>query len=196
VYLDDKFAAFLERDWQLGRAILPYIIDFFGRPKDPNEPLVRNACLSMSKFRAEAMPEETKIMLGWLLDTRKMVIALPDNKVQGWTALIDKMLASPSCSAKALEELIGRLEHVCYVIPGFKHFLGDLCAAHQAAKRAKSSHCILRNRQLQGLHLWKGLLAVRRRGHEHGPADHAPPKPLAASRLVQTGHRRLQPPHR
>jgi hypothetical protein len=164
VFLDDTFCAMLERDWRLGRAILPYIIKFFGRPKDPDEPLVRDACLSMTKFLAEATPEETKVVLGWQLDTRRMTIALPPNKANGWSASIDKILTERTAPAKDLEQLVGRLEHASYVIPGSSYFLGDIRAAKDAAVRSKTSRCILRETVRQDLHLWKELLQYAKDG--------------------------------
>ena len=126
VFIDDNFCAFLLRHWFRGRAILPFIIEFLGQPLAPAEPLDRDACLSLTKFLAEATPEERKVILGWHLNTRSLRVSLPQNKVEGWSAMIHNTLASGKAKAKDLDTLIGRLNHLGFVLPGSRHFLGNL----------------------------------------------------------------------
>jgi len=109
VYLDDQFEAFLEQNWTLGRALLPFMIRLVGRLADDNDPIARDGCLSMSKFLAEATPDERKIVLGWLIDTRKMMISLPPNKVKAWKGHIQTMLDEGKTTKLELTRLLGRL---------------------------------------------------------------------------------------
>jgi hypothetical protein len=157
-FIDDAFCAFLLNHWGLGRALLPYVIELIGRPRADDEPLPRDACLSLTKFLAEATPEEKKIILGWLLNTRALTIALPLNKVEGWTEQICGLLRNPTATAKDLQKLVGRLNHVGHVVPASRHFLGNLRAAESTAARRPSKRYTLRGSTLADLHLWKEIL--------------------------------------
>lgn len=83
-FIDDKFVAFLERDMSRGRGILPFLLDLIGRPVHSAEPVPRDELLSLKKSLAEATPAERQIILGWLVDTRKFLVELPQHKVKGW----------------------------------------------------------------------------------------------------------------
>ena len=158
VFIDDKFAAFLERDWALGRAFLPFVIDLFARHVSDDEPLPRDPCLSLSKFLAEATPEETKVILGWLLNTRDLTIALPPEKVTGWTKAIQDIIDKGSATYGELRSLIGRLNHVGYVVPGARHFLGNLRKLESISQTRYSKRISLKQSVKADLELWKEIL--------------------------------------
>jgi hypothetical protein len=67
---------------------------------------------AMEKLLAEAGMEETKIMLGWLLDFRRLVISLPNNKAVAWSQEITDMLEEGKTKAKRLERNIGRFVNI------------------------------------------------------------------------------------
>ena len=82
-YIDDIFGAMLLRDLKLGAGIVPFVLHLFGRPRNPTDALPRDDLLSLEKFLAETTPSELKIILGWLLDTRRLLISLPKQKFVG-----------------------------------------------------------------------------------------------------------------
>jgi hypothetical protein len=64
------------------------------------------------------------------------MIALPRNKFVAWTNAIETLLNMDKITHKELETLIGRLNHVGFIIPLARHFLGRLRKAMYTA-----SHC-------------------------------------------------------
>ncbi len=129
-YLDDIFGAFMEREAEKGAAAIPLALHIVGRPHDPNgrESFPRDDILAIPKFLAEAKPSERKVILGWTVDTRKLSVALPQDKFRAWTGSVDDILRrhkSP-IPTKESETLMGRLNHASYVIPYARHFTGRL----------------------------------------------------------------------
>jgi len=100
----------------------------------------------------EATRGERKLVLGWLIDTRRLTFELPENKHRAWTAAIWELLAKDTASYKELEELIGRLNHAGFIIPLARHFLGRLRAAQYAADHRR--HVRLNQAQRDDLELW------------------------------------------
>ena len=78
---------------------------------------------AINKLIAEAMTEEKKLILGWMMDFNKLIILLPDNKYQAWRNSIQDLLVRGSAREKELEMLIGRLGHLDMIIPIVYHFL-------------------------------------------------------------------------
>ena len=62
-----------------------------------------------AKLLAEAGAEEIKIIMGWILYFRTLIIALPENKYIGWKVDILEILEAVNTSFKELEQMIGRL---------------------------------------------------------------------------------------
>ena len=164
VFIDDAFCAFLERDLARGRAVLPFLIHLLGRPPHPDEPVSREDLLSLKKFLAEATPEERKIILGWLVDTRRMLVALPESKVIGWTQSLRKLISQRHGTLAQLEQLDGRLNHACYIIPGARHFMGRVRSAHARAYKDPRRMAWFSGMELQDFELWIELLEYAGKG--------------------------------
>jgi hypothetical protein len=96
---------------------------------------MRDDVLSISKFLAEATPAEREIILGWILDTWRLQVALPNNKYIAWIHMIDKILQQERVTASEMESLLGRLNHAGFIIPMSRHFLGRLRQAQYAAEK-------------------------------------------------------------
>ena len=151
-YIDDLFAAFLEHDFHRGSGIIPFVLHLVGRPIAVDESLKCDDILSLSKFLAETMPAEQKMILGWIMDTCRLQIELPANKHTAWTATIHSLLTADQATFKELEKLLGRLNHAGFVIPLARHFLGWLWMAMFTAQKQHSVK--LQNAQCQDLALW------------------------------------------
>ena len=80
----------------------------------------------MEKLVAEAGLEETKTILGWYFDFRRMRVSLPENKFTAWSKSISDILSNKVVRAKELEMNIGRLVHLSLVLPFVHHFLSRL----------------------------------------------------------------------
>ena len=68
-------------------AVIPFVLHLLGRPVEAGvkESIPRDALLAVSKFLAEAKASETKVILGWEVNTHKMTVLLPADKHQAWT---------------------------------------------------------------------------------------------------------------
>jgi hypothetical protein len=81
-------------------------------PPDPVEPLPRNRMASEDKFTAEAGASKTKMILGWLVNYRTIMVHLPENKFVAWSNELQLLIDSKSATAKQLDSNIGRMIHV------------------------------------------------------------------------------------
>jgi hypothetical protein len=116
-YIDNAFMAFLLHHHNRGAAVLPFVIHLLGCPVHPLESDHRADLLSLSKFLGEATPAESKTILGWQLNTRRLLIVLLEHKYIAWSNDIKRLLASLKVGVKDLESTIGRLNHVGFIIP-------------------------------------------------------------------------------
>lgn len=142
-YLDDAVTVTLDLEPSVTRsaAAVPLAMHVIGRPLLPptTEPIPRDDLLSLTKLQAEGTLEETKTVLGWHFNTRQLRISLPDTKVIAWKRDIQQVLDAGAATNKTLATLIGRLNHVGYVIPNARHFLGRLRRLQQAAEHGGSA---------------------------------------------------------
>ena len=51
-----------------------------------SEKIPRDNIIAKDKMIAEGSAEERKICLGWMLDTRRLLVSLPNHKTIAWTA--------------------------------------------------------------------------------------------------------------
>jgi hypothetical protein len=165
-YLDDIFGAFLERYGARGAAAIPLALHMIGRPHgtEGEESFPRDDLLAISKFLAEAKPSESKVILGWRINTRLFTVSLPAEKHFLWKRDIELILVRrlEPVPAKVLERLMGRLNHAAVVVPLSRHFTGRL---YQALGRAKAAGRVLLNEnQTQDLQLWLKFLDAGARG--------------------------------
>jgi hypothetical protein len=119
-----------------GAALLA--IHTVARPPQQNEPLPRHPMAAENKFLAEAGAEETKMVLGWLMNFRELKISLPFNKHEAWTRALREFIDNGVARAKELESTIGRMIHVAQVLPEIHHFLNRLRCLHRRAKNRRS----------------------------------------------------------
>ena len=83
----------------------------------------RQNMISEDKNAAEGAPEETKICLGWLLNTRLLLVNLPIHKYKAWDSQLVKFIASKSTNGDDIESILGRLEHVAIIMSMLGHEL-------------------------------------------------------------------------
>jgi hypothetical protein len=148
--------AFLQHDRARGAAVLPFVIYLLGRPVHEQEKAYREDLLSLTKFIAEATPAECKTILGWDIDTRRLLISLPTPKYTAWCHDIERLLTEPKVATKDLEITIGRLNHAGFIIPLARHFLSRLRTALFAAQHRRWT--TLRQPQQDDLRLWLRFL--------------------------------------
>jgi hypothetical protein len=114
-------------------------LEAVGRPTDnhlSSAAITRDNLVSLDKLRAEAGLSETKTLLGWELDTRRLTVQLTQEKFDTWTKQIrDILAANGKTSKKVLESLIGRLNHTASIVLTARHFLSRLFHAKSRASR-------------------------------------------------------------
>ena len=116
VFIDDTFAIVADLPGsdnikRLKRAIL-LALHAVARPLAKNEPIPRHEMAARNKFIAEAAAEEVKMVLGWQINFRTLMISLPKNKFIAWSEAIRLYLDKKVATAKQLETDIGRMVHI------------------------------------------------------------------------------------
>ncbi|MBM4076045.1 MAG: hypothetical protein FJ267_10410, partial [Planctomycetes bacterium] len=142
VYIDDVISLTVEIESmdnliRCDRAPL-LMFDTCSRPLSNAKSIPRETMEARNKLESEALLEETKMILGWFIDFRRLLIILPDNKFTAWTKAIKDLINKGSATAKVLETNIGRLVHLGMAIPHIHHFMSRLRDLHATAKRRRS----------------------------------------------------------
>jgi hypothetical protein len=166
VFIDDIFTAQPVLDGvsaDRGAQAALLAIEIFGCPQSSGDTLSRDDLLSLEKAIAEGTPSEWLIILGWLLNTRRLLISLPPDKHFAWKADIDIFLEKGRrVRAKELESLIGRLQHVAGVVSPASHFLSRLRAALHRAETHNGTR--LGQEERKDLQLWSEILDYAAKG--------------------------------
>ena len=130
---------------------------------DTREPVPRRPILSQPKLEAEGSPAEVQVVLGWTIDTRRMLVSLPDDKFLAWSRELAELRTRTSCPRAELETLVGRLNHTAMVMPDSRHFMSRIRGAMgPEGKRRHTTHISAEvNKDLK---LWEEFLNVAHRG--------------------------------
>ena len=141
-------------------------IEAFGMPPHPDDPLPRDDLLSLTKAAAEGTPAELLIVLGWLIDVRRLLASLPEDKYLAWKSDIEEILRIPrrTIPYKDLDSLLGRLQHVCAILRQGWHFLSRLRGAKNRAGNTHARRTRLSKAERSDLELWLKFLALARAG--------------------------------
>ncbi len=115
-----------------------------------------------NKLESEALLEETKTILVWLINFRRLLIILPDNKFTAWTTAIETMIKDGTTTSKMLETNIGQLVHLGMAIPFVHHFMSRLQDLHSTAERQRSVK--INGKYLKDLQLMLGFLEMANNG--------------------------------
>jgi hypothetical protein len=70
-------------------AAIPLAIHSISRPLNKNDPIPRTETISLKIFKAKGRMEEVKKILGWIVNTRSLTIALPPDKHTKRTSSIE-----------------------------------------------------------------------------------------------------------
>jgi hypothetical protein len=159
-FIDDLITVTLdtERNNTWGSHSVPLAMHVTSRPHSGSEePITRRGILSDAKIIAKGTPAEFQIILGWLLDTRRLLLALPADKQQTWKAEVLQIITDRSSTFGDLDSTVGRLNHAAYVIPMSRHFLNRV---HDRIKkrRPKKQRIDLHQSELDNLALWLEFL--------------------------------------
>jgi hypothetical protein len=166
IYINDLVSLTVEVEGsdnlvQCNRAPL-LMFDMCLQTLDDNEPIPREMMEARNKLESKALLEETKMILGWLINFRRLLIILPGNKFTAWTTAIKTMIKDSMTTAKTLETNMGRLVHLGMAIPFVHHFMSHLRDLHSTAKRRQSVN--INCKYLKDLQLMLGFLKMAKDG--------------------------------
>jgi len=113
---------------------IPLAIWTLARPASTQDIIPRKDIILIKKLQVKGRLEEIKTVLGWVINSRSMVISLPDHKFLNWTKEINDMMGAGKSSYKSLESLLERLNHVACIFMPMQHFMGRLYRALYRAK--------------------------------------------------------------
>ncbi len=130
VFIDDLIDTFPDSPDNLARKphVVPLAMHVSIRPHaGEHEPILRRVILlSLIKLQAEGAPAEQQIVLGWMLDTRRLLVSLPDDKYTAWRSAIEHITKNKGCLKEDFDTLEGQLNHAAYVIPLAHFFIVDI----------------------------------------------------------------------
>ena len=107
-------------------ASTPLALHVSMQPLASDKPVPRKETLSLPKLNAEGTPSEMMIVLGWWLDTRKLLLQLPDDKFIAYSQEVEEILDQGKINGKDLESIIDKFVHASYAVPLSRHYLDNL----------------------------------------------------------------------
>ena len=167
-YIDDGAIAVLDEEENKrmvnrARQALPMATHLVFRPHaGQDEPIQRPDPQSIRKLEAEGRLREIIILLGWEIDSRALSIALPPDKVIAWKQCISDILKKTSISWDDAKTLVGRLNHVGFIIPSARHFLNRIRRLEYIAD--KHGRAKVNRETSADLALWLKFLDRARKG--------------------------------
>ena len=159
-YIDDIITIMLgTKEWLAkGMHAAPLAVFAMFRPNSPTEPLPRDDPACIRKLKGEGAPDETKTVLGWIIDTRLFRIFLSHDKAKQWRIDLRAILKRERVNAKTMETVIGRLNHAAYLIPQSRYFLNKL---RRLLSRCQKYGPQQPNREERAdIHLWHHILDI------------------------------------
>ena len=139
-YIDDLVGVCLHMKDNAIRTSSSILLSIFllARPFCPNDTpsnISHNYMLNATKWLAEGRLEETKIVLGWWINTRKFIVAIPSDKYLAYSKQIIDILKANKVNNDNLMNLIGRLQRCAYVTPHSNYFMNRLRYFQQTTER-------------------------------------------------------------
>ncbi len=127
------------------------------------EPIQRPEAASRRKLLGEGGLSETLIMLGWKINSRTLEISLPEDKAKAWSKSIKTICNHRTrYQYNELATLVGRLNHVAFIIPQARHFMNRIRAAEQRALKHRST--FLKTEEIKDLGLWLSFIRSAEQG--------------------------------
>jgi hypothetical protein len=90
---------------------------------EEKEPIKRRAILSQQKLITEGSPAKKQVVMGWLRNTQKHTISLPNGKYEAWVSSLEAIVADQTHTKGELETLKEQLNHTAHMIAMTRHFI-------------------------------------------------------------------------
>jgi hypothetical protein len=159
VNIDDLITVFLDiQSNEIRSPAAPLLImHLICRPIAADEPLPRPDFVSWSKFSAKGTPTEVQTILGWLVNTRTVMLSLSDDEYRALTNDVARTIKRKKITHQHLQTLIGRLMNLAVAIPLAAFFLNRLRAIERPDAKAYFRYH-LKPSILKDLHIWLDFL--------------------------------------
>ena len=163
-YIDDLISIVLDSLGipNRGRNAVALALHSFFRPKNDEDPVHRDDILSLRKLLAEGCLEETKMVLGWFIDTRRFLIKLAHDKSARWNLDIDDIISKAQSdeevSVTEIESIIGKLNTASYIHSEGRFFMSRIRYSLKVARSKKCRKTKLPKSVILDLLLWKKFL--------------------------------------
>jgi hypothetical protein len=134
-FIDDLIQVFLDTPTNRDQEphTVPLAMHVTSRPPMGDvKPLKFRGLLSAPKLEAEGTPAEEQILLGWNLNMHCLMIILPRDKYEAWSANVKQIVDKKQGTNRELGSTLGKLNRVAYIIQLARHFLTKLrlCLHH------------------------------------------------------------------
>ena len=128
VFIDDIIACAVHLGDNLERikAAPCTVIHAIAHQAEGETHLQRQNFISEDKNEAKGAPEEVKICLEWVIDTRQLLVSLPEHKFIAWSREVELIRTSQNAGSKQLQSMLGRLETIASIITPMGHFLNNI----------------------------------------------------------------------
>ena len=158
VYIDDIVTTTIHEHQNIKRAreAVPLAIHTVFRPVAEEEPIHRDWPVSVRKLLGDGKLEHKKTNLGWTIDAHSFRIHLEQKKYEAWLTEIDEVLDKGTVTGKQMECLIGKLNHVGFIIPSGRYFLPRL--RYRQKMTEKYGRTSLHQWDINDLILWQIFL--------------------------------------
>ena len=161
-FIDDIVTITVKMHDLLSRAtnVVPLAIHSIFRPVDDDEPILRDDVLSARKMQGEGAMSEIKLILGWVIDSRKFTVSLAPDKECHWQHNLDTLITKGTnktpVKTKELESVIGKLNHTSYLFTEGRFLLSRLRRRLRLCKRYNQRR--LQPEEMDDLRFWKIIL--------------------------------------
>ena len=90
--------------------------------------ITRDNMIEIYKCITEGAIVEERICIGWISNTRELLVKLPEHKCKAWITALITFIKRISVNHNDLKSLIGKLENVIIIIKIMGHFMNNLYA--------------------------------------------------------------------
>ena len=162
-YVDDLMALLLDSGDlpERGRQVVALAIHIFFRPVNENDPLPREDVLSLRKLLGEGKLEEVKVILGWMIDSRRFTIHLTEDKAKAWINDLDEIIKlteeRKAIGVKTWQSMNGKCNTAAYIHREMRFFLSKMTFCQRLAVQRGGS-AVAPLAVLPQLELWKKAL--------------------------------------
>ena len=128
VYIDDFIGVTVDIGNNKARlkAAPGTVIDAVSHHEEGQLDVKREKMIAADKCEAEGAIAERRICLGFMLDTRRLLVQLPQHKCIAWTNEVDNLIKRKSISHANLISLIGKLENIITISKMMGHFMNNV----------------------------------------------------------------------